>query len=147
MRTCSLPRLPLIRRGWFVRASLDLLQQYACTTWMKFASLWWPVVTYDTIVIREGKPDLGSRSCAAAVRNTESWLSGSESMPFVLHYSVQSNTASGIRVSRRATPSIAVRVQRACVQYTPLKARTFCPEALSAILLVNRPAEFCSARS
>lgn len=46
---------------------------------------------------------VGFRSYGHCAANTENRLSGSESMPFVLHYSVQSNTASGIRVSRRAS--------------------------------------------
>lgn len=84
----------------------------------------------------EGKGNLRRRvsklwHCAA---NTESRLSGSESMPFVLHYSVQSNTASGIRVSRRVS-SIDILQYHGCVYNTSLQRQRVLFE--NARLLIN----------
>lgn len=85
------------------------------------------IVTYDVIVIRRGARDVEFPSCAVA-RNTENQLSGSESMPFVLHYSVQSNTASGIRVSRRAPPIEIPIYNGTRGTDTPLKGGVFISE-------------------
>lgn len=79
--------------------------------------------------------DVGLESDAAA-RNSETRLSAGESMPFVLHYSVQSNTASGIRVNRRAPSTDTYTMAR--VQYIPLKAKVVeFRDSKSAELLIN----------